>query len=138
MIPPSPQDLRSSALFRYLLPFMAVAAAIAIHLTVVRFLPGAHFPFPFLYVIAAIGSAWYGGYVPGLLSCVIPLVVVPLALRPFFPTQPVNVIGLTQLVIISLLVSRVEHTQRKARENFRTANVELDARVRDRTHQLDV
>ncbi|HYA18107.1 MAG TPA: response regulator [Bryobacteraceae bacterium] len=96
------QGRNRSPLFRYLLPILSVAAAAFLHRILLRFVPGLHFPYSFLYVISAGISAWYGGYIPGLLACLIPIVILPLALRPFYPTQPINVTGLIQLVIKSL------------------------------------
>lgn len=131
------QSGNRSILFRYSLVLFSVAGAVALHGLLLRFAPGLHFPYPFLYVLGACITAWYGGYIPGLLACLIPIVGVPIAVRPFYRTPPINVAGLIELLVICLLVSFIEQTQRRARESLGQANQELDERVHDRTRQLD-
>jgi PAS domain S-box-containing protein len=133
------QSPRRGAAFRFFSPIIFVAIAIFIHLLLLRFLPrGTPFPYPFLYATATCFAAWYGGYLAGVLACVIPVVIIPLALRPFYPTQPLNLVGLAQLIVIALLISRTEQVQRREREALRLHNEELDRRVLDRTQQLDL
>ena len=94
------------------------------------------FPYAFFYLIAAFVSAWYGGYVPGALACVLTIVGFPLAAIRFSHMLPVDLGRLTLFVGVSLLISRVAQTQRRLREVLQTANGELDLRVQARTSEL--
>lgn len=64
------------------------------------------------------------------------MVGLPLALVHFSQMPPVDFSRLTLFIGVSLLISRVAQTQRRAREMLRKANDELDRRVQKRTHEL--
>ena len=123
--------------FRYALPFLSILAALFAQGILQNLLPhGADFPYAFFYLMAAFASAWYGGYVPGALACLFTMVGLPLLLVHFSQMPPIDISRLMLFIGVSLLISRVAQTQRRAREALRLANDELDRRVQDRTAEL--
>ena len=122
--------------FRYALPFLALLAALfsqGIMQQILR--KGTDFPYAFFYLLAAFVSAWSGGYGPGVLACVLTMVGLPLAVAHSWHI-PVDYSRLVVFIGVSLLISRVAQTQRRARVVLRTANDELDKRVQARTYEL--
>ena len=102
-----------------------------------RYIPkGIDFPYAFFYLIAAFVSAWYGGYVPGALACLIVTAGLPLAQAGFSHLAAADISRTAIFVGVSLLVSKTAHTQRRAREVLALSNDELDRRARERTVQL--
>jgi len=100
-------------------------------------LPKGHdFPFAFLYLIAVFAVAWFGGYVPGVIACLLTMVGIPWGAIPGFSLAKLDLSRLGFLVGVSLLVSAVAHAQKKRREVLRQANDELDRRVKSRTEDL--
>ena len=68
-----------SRLVRYLLPFGAILVALLTQWAVSRFVPkSVDFPYSFFYLVAVFAVAWFGGYAPGAISCVLTVVVIPL------------------------------------------------------------
>jgi len=123
--------------FRYSLPILTVLGALLTQGILQRFLSkGTDFPFAFFYLIAAFVSAWFGGYVPGALTCLLVLVGLPWASVGFSKMPPIDLSRITVFAGISLLISRTAQTQRRAREVLRVSNDELDRRVKERTEEL--
>jgi len=97
-----------SPLARYILPFVAIALALGIQAALMLVLPKGHdFPFAFLYLIAIFVVAWLGGYLPGVIACLLTMVGVPLAAVPGFRLEKLDLSRLGLLAGISLLVSAV-------------------------------
>jgi signal transduction histidine kinase/ActR/RegA family two-component response regulator len=127
---------RGSPLARYLLPFVAVGAALASQIAISWMLPkGVDFPFVVLYLTAICLAAWFGGYVPGVIACLLTMVGLPFALQPGFKLSSVAPGQVTLVLILSLVISLVAQTQRRKREVLTHAD-ELDRRVRERTAEL--
>jgi signal transduction histidine kinase/CheY-like chemotaxis protein len=127
---------RGSPLARYLLPFVAVGAALASQIAISWMLPkGVDFPFVVLYLTAICLAAWFGGYVPGVIACLLTMVGLPFALQPGFKLSSVAPGQVTLVLILSLVISLVAQTQRRKREVLIHAD-ELDRRVRERTAEL--
>jgi signal transduction histidine kinase/CheY-like chemotaxis protein len=127
----------TSRIHRYLLPFLGIAAALALQFALAWFIPKRiDFPYPFFFLFAIFGVAWFGGFGPGVLSCLLTMVVIPSAITPGFKLAKVDPTRLALLISVSLLVSGVAHTQRRRRELLREANEELDRRVQSRTQEL--
>lgn len=123
--------------FRYSLPFLTVLAALVSQGILQHLVPKEiDFPYAFFYLIAAFVSAWYGGYVAGALACAFTMVGLPLMMVHFSQLPPVDFSRLVIFIGVSLLVSRVAKTQRRAREVLRRSNDELDRRVQARTGEL--
>jgi signal transduction histidine kinase/ActR/RegA family two-component response regulator len=126
-----------SRIFRYLLPFLGILAALLAQAGLARLLPKAFdFPYAFLYLIAVFVVAWFGGYVPGAISSVLILVGLPFLGTHRFSLAGLDPSRLIMLVGFSLMVSKVSLGQQRVREILSSANTELDKRVRGRTLEL--
>jgi len=122
---------------RNLLPFITIGAAILAQIIIAAIVPkNSDFPYPFLFLIAVFVAAWFGGYLPGVIACVLTMVVIPLLAVPHFRLTSVDPTRLALLIGVSLLISRVASVQRRARQVLSTANSELEQRVQDRTQAL--
>ncbi len=127
---------RGSPLARYLLPFVTVSAALGIQIVVGWILPkGADFPFVVLYLSALCLTAWFGGYIPGIMAALLTMIGLPFALQPSFRLSSVAPGQVTLVLILSVIVSLVAQTQRRKREVLIHAD-ELDRRVQSRTQEL--
>jgi len=127
----------ASPVVRYSLPSIAILLAFLIQGALSAVLPKGHdFPFAFLYLIAVFAVAWFGGYVPGVIACLLTMVGIPLAATPGFRLAKLDLSRLGFLVGVSLLVSAVAYAQKRRREVLRQANDELDRRVKSRTEDL--
>jgi signal transduction histidine kinase/CheY-like chemotaxis protein len=125
-----------SRLGRYLLPFVTVSAALGLQIAVSWMLPkGADFPYVVLYLAALCLTAWFGGYVPGVIASLLTMIGLPFALQPSFRLSNVAPGQVTLVLILSLVISLVAHTQRRKREVLIHAD-ELDRRVQSRTAEL--
>jgi PAS domain S-box-containing protein len=122
---------------RYSLPFLMIAVALGIQFVVAQFVPKhADFPYVFFYLIAIFVTAWFGGYVPGAIGCLITMVGLPMLVVRSFRLIHVDPSRFILLVGVSLVISLVAQSQRKQRALLRQANSELDERVRMRTREL--
>src|SRR5580658_7782625 len=111
------------AVVRYLLPFLAITIVLATQATVAQFVPKTvDFPYVFFYLIAIFATAWFGGYGPGAIVCLITMIGIPLAAVPGFRLTKVDPSRLIMLLGLSALVSQVAHSQRKKRQQLRDAN----------------
>ena len=88
------------------------------------------------FLVAILVTAWFGGYVPGVIACLITMIGIPLAATPGFKLSSVDPSRLVLLIGISAVISLVAQSQRKKREQLREANDELERRVRSRTQEL--
>jgi signal transduction histidine kinase/ActR/RegA family two-component response regulator len=124
---------------RYLLPFATLLIAICIHAAIAQFVSkNVDFPYVFFYLIAVFATAWIGGYVPGVLTCLTVMVGIPLLATPGFRISRTDPSRLVLLMGVSALVSLVANSQRKKRDQLRDANDELDRRVQIRTLELEL
>jgi len=122
---------------RYLLPFVTLLIAICVQAVIALFVgKNSDFPFVFFFLIAIFVTAWFGGYVPGTLTCLITMIGIPLLATPGFRLTKVDPSRLVLLIGISALISLVAQSQRKKRDQLREANDELDRRVQNRTQEL--
>jgi signal transduction histidine kinase/ActR/RegA family two-component response regulator len=123
---------------RYLMPFGTLAIAICIQATISLFVgKNSDFPYVFFFLFAIFATAWFGGYVPGAITCLITMVGIPLLATPGFRLRSVDPSRLILLLGVSVLVSLVAQSQRKKRNQLREANDELDRRVQIRTQELE-
>jgi signal transduction histidine kinase/ActR/RegA family two-component response regulator len=125
-----------SILVRYLLPVIGIAASVLVTFVLSLVLPkGYDFPNVLLFLVAIFVAAWFGGYGPGAIDCVLTMALPMLGQREFrLANLDFGRLGL--LIAISLLVSWVANTQRRKKEMLWQANDELDKRVRSRTEDL--
>ena len=92
----------ASPVVRYSLPFIAILLAFLIQGALSAVLPKGHdFPFAFLYLIAVFAVAWFGGYVPGVIACLLTMVGIPLAATPGFRLAKLDLSRLGFLVGVS-------------------------------------
>ena len=122
---------------RYLLPFVTLAIAILIQVSIAHFVPkNADFPYVFFFLLAVFVTAWVGGYIPGVLTCLIVMVGIPQLATPGFRITSVDPSRLVLLAGVSALISLVAQSQRRKRDQLCEANDELDRRVQVRTQEL--
>ena len=118
---------------RYAISVVALLLAAALTLFIVHFkLPRQVTGYAFLLVI--IGSAWWGGYGPGLVTTWATLLLGPYLIQPTYSIRHPNLVSAPMIVLISVLISRMAGARQKLRE----ANVLLDERVRNRTAELEM
>ncbi len=129
--------LEGSPTFRYLLPFVAILMALLTHAAITPLVSKSKdFPFALFYLVAVIAAAWWGGYGPGVLACLLVLVGLPLAAIPNFRLAHLDWSRLVLMAGVSFAISAVAHAQRRSREALRRANQDLDQRVQMRTQDL--
>src|ERR1700730_13316088 len=122
---------------RYLLPSLTLAVAVGIQALIAQFVPKhTDFPYVFFFMIAIFVTAWFGGYVPGAMACLITMIGISLAVNPNFRLTSVDPSRLVLLIGVSAAISWVAQSQRKQRELLREANDELEKRVQSRTQEL--
>lgn len=119
-------------LARYAVAVAGLCVAASFTLLIVHYkLPRQIIGYAFLLVI--IGSAWWGGYGPGLLTTFATLLLGPYLITPNYSIRRANLANLPQIILISVLISRMAATGAKLRES----NEQLDERVRQRTAELE-
>src|ERR1035437_1606133 len=117
---------------RYAVSVLALFLAAALTLFIVHFkLPRQINGYAFLLVI--IGSAWWGGYGPGLVTTFTTLLLGPYLTQATYSIRHPNFANVPMIVLISVLISRMAGARQKLRE----ANEMLDERVRQRTVELE-
>jgi PAS domain S-box-containing protein len=122
---------------RYVLPFATLLIAICIQFAIALLVPKTvDFPYVLFFLLAIFVTAWFGGYLPGAIACLMTMVGIPLLATPGFRITSVDPIRLILLIGISGLISLVAQSQRKKRDQLRQANDELDRRVQIRTQEL--
>jgi signal transduction histidine kinase/CheY-like chemotaxis protein len=132
-----PPKMLDSAVKRYLLPFVTLVLALCLQGLLQAGLPkGKDFPYAFFHLFGLFVVAWFAGYGPGIISCLLIMVAIPATIAPGFRLSAIDLNRLTLLICVSLLITKVARTQRHARAMLREANQDLDKRVQDRTSDL--
>src|SRR5258705_4851415 len=128
--PPMPTILR------YGIAVLSVAIAIGLDFFLLR-----HFEAiltPFLFAVAA--TVWYAGTWPGVLAIVLSVLSLNyFFLRPVFSFSPISfadLVYLTFCILCALAVGWVSAVRRRAEHELRQAREELEARVVERTANL--
>ncbi|MCC6586217.1 MAG: PAS domain-containing protein [Bryobacterales bacterium] len=88
------------------------------------------------YLISLLYSAWQG-YGPGLLWVAIAATIVPFFVKPGFTLRQVDLYGFGALALLSVLISRLASSRRRAEQVLRLTNAELDQRVHRQTAELE-
>jgi light-regulated signal transduction histidine kinase (bacteriophytochrome) len=125
---------------RFVAPYAAALTVLALITAITIALLHTAFPRPlygFIFVVLALGTAWWGSYGPGIFIAVMIMTVAPYFVTPGFNLSKVNVTQLVQLVLTSVLVSRVASTRNQREAVLRESNELLDERVRRRTQELE-
>lgn len=98
------------------------------------------YPFVFLFFGAIIGSAWFGGFIAGLIATAMSYVVID-----FFFIPPLYSIAIakesrsfiTAFLLCAIVISIVSSSRKRAETAIRVARDELDSRVKERTAELE-
>lgn len=121
---------------RYGTAFAYVAAALFLSMLLQHLFP---YPFLFLFFAAVMASAWFGGTGPGLFAVFLSTVAVDYFFVPPFHSFAVNATDtayFVAFVICALAASWVSSSKRKSEEELREARDHLEARVAERTAEL--
>jgi PAS domain S-box-containing protein len=112
---------------RYLMPFVTVGWALGLQVAVSQFVPKkVDFPYAFFYLFAILATAWFGGYVPGVVSVVVATIALPLIAPPDFHLTSIDPSRLVFSLGLSVLISLVAQSQRKMRGVLEQADTLLD------------
>src|SRR3981189_2310002 len=132
--PSSPTTMPT--ILRYGIAVLAVASAIGWDFFLLR-----HFEAiltPFLFAVAA--TVWYAGTWPGVLAIVLSVLSLNyFFLRPVFSVSPISfadLVYLTFCIFCALAVGWVSAVRRRAEQELRQAREELEAKVVERTANL--
>ena len=126
-----------SRLTQVLLPVAAILLALLTQGALQLLIPSRiDFPYAFLYMIAIFVVAWWGGFLPGVVGCLLTMVALPWAVAPGHHFPALDPSRLILMVALSLGISGVAHAQRRVREALHRAKNELDLRVQERTRDL--
>ncbi len=129
--------LSAAPVVRYLLPVSTVVAALLLNVVTIWMLPrGSDFPYAFYYLIAVFVAAWYGGYLPGLASCVLIMIALPALTDQKFTIARFDWGRFIVLSAVSSGVSAVAAAQQRRAAKLIEMNAELDHRVHERTEEL--
>jgi K+-sensing histidine kinase KdpD len=121
---------------RYGIALLCVAAAAISSLLLQRLFP---YPFLFLFFAAVMASAWFGGTAPGLFAVFLSTLAVDYYFVPPFHSFAINATDtayFVAFVLCALVVSWVSSSKRISEEALREARDHLEARVAERTAEL--
>jgi K+-sensing histidine kinase KdpD len=121
---------------RYGIALVCVAAALSSSLLLQRLFP---YPFLFLFFAAVMTSAWFGGTAPGLFAVFLSTVAVDYYFVPPYHSFAINATDtayFAAFVVCALAASWVSSSKRNSEEALREARDHLEARVTERTAEL--
>jgi K+-sensing histidine kinase KdpD len=121
---------------RYGIALVCVAAALFSSLLLQHLFP---YPFLFLFFAAVMASAWFGGTAPGLFAVFLSTIAVDYFFVPPFHSFAVNATDtayFVAFVLCALAASWVSSSKRNSEEALREAHDHLEARVAERTAEL--
>jgi len=121
---------------RYGIALVCVAAALSASVLLQRLFP---YPFLFLFFAAVMASAWFGGTAPGLFAVFLSTMAVDYFFVPPFHSFAINATDtayFVAFVLCALAASWVSSSKRNSEEALREARDHLEARVTERTAEL--
>jgi K+-sensing histidine kinase KdpD len=121
---------------RYGIALVCVAVALFSSLLLQRLFP---YPFLFLFFAAVMASAWFGGTAPGLFAVLLSTLAVDYFFVPPFHSFAINATDtayFVAFVLCALAASWVSSSKRNSEEALREAHDHLEARVAERTAEL--
>lgn len=135
-------DRISQGMFEYGLKPCAIAVVFVIVALLWTF-PLQHviaYPFVFLFFGAIMGSAWFGGFIAGTWAIVLSSVAVA-----FFFMPPLYSIAVNQeldsyygaFIVCAIAITAISAARRRSEQTARLARDELEARVQERTVELE-
>jgi K+-sensing histidine kinase KdpD len=122
--------------FGYSIALACVAAALGSSVLLQRLFP---YPFLFLFFAGVMASAWFGGTAPGLFAVFLSTLAVDYFFVPPFHSFAINATDtayFVAFVLSALAASWVSSTKRNTEEALREARNHLEARVIERTAEL--
>jgi PAS domain S-box-containing protein len=117
------------------LAFLIVPAAVT---AAFKLQPSLHPIISLSFVVAISAAAWWGGLIAGIVATCATVPVLTLAAtggKVFLPPH-VDILGIVLFLFISLLVSRVATNRKRIEQVLRSANAQLESRVKERTAEL--
>ncbi len=126
----------AAAGFRYGIALVCVSAALASSLLLQRLFP---YPFLFLFFAAVMASAWFGGAAPGIFAVILSTLAVD-----YYFVRPLHSLAINAtdsayfaaFILCAVAASWVSSSKRKSEEALRDARDHLEARVTERTAEL--
>ncbi len=97
------------------------------------------YPFPFLFLGAVMGSAWFGGVLSGFLAIGMSTVLIDYFLVPPLYSMAVGQKSQTfvaAFILSAIAIALVSAAQRRSEKAIRDARDQLEARVQERTAEL--
>ncbi len=122
---------------RYVAALLAIVVALVLTFAANRTV-GVNLRAVRLTFFAAMMIAAWNGYGPGILATIVVSFVLPYLFSPSFTAASLDLGAFGTLLLVSLLISRISATRSHVEEVLRKSNEDLDARVRQRTAELEL
>jgi K+-sensing histidine kinase KdpD len=125
-----------TASLRIEIALVCVAAALSASLPLQRLFP---YPFLFLFFAAVMASAWFGGTGPGVFAVILSTLAVDYFFVPplhSLAINPTDIAYFVAFILCALAASWVSSSKRKSEEALLEARDHLEARVAERTEEL--